>query len=158
MKVVFISGPYRGDIDRNIAIARDHAERLWKKGYAVFCPHLNSAHMDGICPDQAFLDGDLEILHRCDYIYVLPGWETSEGAKKEAEEAKKWNIPFLCRFEEKPDPLHIDIRDDPGPTKVKIEEERPIERCPECGHGWWWVLENIVECRNCGYKTRLGGL
>ena len=92
MKVVFVSGPYRGKITENIRIARQHAEMLWKKGYAVFCPHLNSAHMDGVASDETFLNGDLEILSRCDLVYLLPGWEQSKGARKEWELARKMGI------------------------------------------------------------------
>jgi hypothetical protein len=101
MRVVFVSGPYRGNISENIRIARQHAEMLWAKGYAVFCPHLNSAHMDGCAPDKAFLDGDIEILSRCDAIYMLPGWEQSEGARSEYAHALLHGIEVLKPLDNK---------------------------------------------------------
>jgi hypothetical protein len=102
MKLIFISGPYRGktkaDIARNIRAARAAAIEFWRAGYGVFCPHLNSAHMDGIAEDRAFLDFDLRILEVCDILYLLPGWETSAGARIERKEAAKlgkeiWEFP-----------------------------------------------------------------
>lgn len=91
-EVVFISGPYRGDVEKNIAHARAAAIRLWKAGYIPLCPHLNSANMDGECPDQVFLDGDLELLRRCDSIYMLQGWLDSEGACDELKLAREGNM------------------------------------------------------------------
>ena len=55
LEVIFISGKYRGDVDYNIAHARKEAIALWQKGYAVICPHLNTAHFDGLCPDEVWL-------------------------------------------------------------------------------------------------------
>ena len=86
MKVIFISGPYRGDsIDDNIDHASDIAQRLWKTGWAVICPHMNSMHFE---EDSRFLSGYLEILSRCDAIYMLRGWAQSEGAREELRVAK----------------------------------------------------------------------
>ena len=45
--------------------------------------------MDGINTDTTFLDGDLEILKRCDVIYMLKGWYRSQGSTAELELAKK---------------------------------------------------------------------
>jgi hypothetical protein len=95
MKLVFISGAYRGDIDANIEHAKQASIRLWKEGYAVICPHMNTAHFDGICPDEVWLEGDLEILSRCDIVYVLNNWTGSEGSKAEIELARKLKIPVF---------------------------------------------------------------
>ena len=89
MKLVFISGKYRSDVDTNIENAKRASIELWKQGYAVICPHLNTAHFDGLCPDEVWLEGDLEILKRCDVIYMLKGWEKSTGAVAEYRLAYK---------------------------------------------------------------------
>ena len=98
-QVVFVSGPYRGNIEQNIANARMAAIRLWKAGYAVICPHMNSARMDGECPDDYFLEGDLEILKRCDIIYMLKNWEESEGASAELSLAKEIGLEVIYEDE-----------------------------------------------------------
>jgi hypothetical protein len=95
MKVIFISGPYRGNISNNIQHARMAAIKLWKEGWAVICPHMNTAHFDGLCPDETWLKGDLEILKRCDAIYVLKGWNESIGTKKEIERAINWGKEII---------------------------------------------------------------
>jgi hypothetical protein len=92
MKVIYVAGPYRANgwhfVFENILRARVVARKLWLDGWAVICPHANSILMDG--PDIStgtFLDGDLEILRRCDAIYMLDGWVHSAGASSEHEEA-----------------------------------------------------------------------
>ncbi len=85
--IAYLAGPYRAPtragISRNIATARRAAIALWQRGYTVICPHLNTAHLDGVVPDQRFLDGDLEILKRCDLLVLLPKWHDSRGARQE---------------------------------------------------------------------------
>lgn len=96
MQVVYVAGPYRADtvagIVENIGAAKKVAEKWWKDGFAVFCPHLNSALMDGIVPDEAFLAGDLEIMKRCDILVMVPGWEKSAGARAERDVAKECGL------------------------------------------------------------------
>ena len=96
MKLLFIAGPYRGNIKQNIATARLHAEMLWKTGrYFVLCPHLNSAFMDGIAPDEVFLRGDIEALKRCDVLYLLPKWQESEGSRGEYAAALQAGLEII---------------------------------------------------------------
>jgi hypothetical protein len=89
MKIIFVSGPYRAPtkqgIDANIYAAMHAAKELWRSGFAVICPHANTANFDGAVPDEIFLEGDLEILRRCDCIFMMAGWESSEGSKGEYE-------------------------------------------------------------------------
>lgn len=91
MKIAFISGPYKPINGRtvleNIRHAEKYAIKYWRLGYAVICPHLNTAHFDGLCKDDVWLKGDIEILKRCDVIVMIPGWEKSNGAKAELKEA-----------------------------------------------------------------------
>ena len=96
MKVAYIAGPYRGkthyEIEQNIRAAEAVAIKYWQLGYAVICPHKNTAHFDGLAPDEVWLKGDLEILKRCDLIVMVPGWEGSMGSRAEKELAEDLGI------------------------------------------------------------------
>ena len=106
MKVVYIAGPYRASsingVYENIHAARQEARRWWVNGYAVICPHANTAFMDGEDTDHIFLDGDLELLRRCDVIVMLDGWENSEGAKREHDEAIDCGLEVRYQYERRP--------------------------------------------------------
>lgn len=103
MKIAYIAGPYRGrshnDVAQNIWAARDVAIRLWSLGYAVICPHLNSAFMSGVASEEVFLEGGLEMLRRSDLIVLVEGWPASEGTAKEIEEARSRGIPVFSDVE-----------------------------------------------------------
>jgi hypothetical protein len=98
MKVAYIAGPYRGKSKnkiinylqrkRNIKRAAKVAKWAWLEGYAVICPHLNSRNFDGLTTDLIFLNGDTEILKRCDLMILVPGWHSSEGARGELKFAQ----------------------------------------------------------------------
>ena len=96
MKIIFVSGPYRAktewELVENIRRAEAAAIKLWQSGFAAICPHLNTAHFGGLCDDQVWLEGDLEILRRCDAIFMLRGWENSEGARMEKRTAEKCGL------------------------------------------------------------------
>lgn len=98
-KVAFIAGPYRGrnifETLTNIRAAEEYAIKYWRKGYAVFCPHKNTALLDGACEDSVWLDGGIEFLRRSDFMVVIPGYETSEGTRAEIEEAKRIGLPLI---------------------------------------------------------------
>ncbi len=101
MKVVYVAGPYRSKsldgVWQNVMHARMRACELWYQGYAVICPHTNSIFMDNdLSGDpEVFLAGDLEILGRCDAIYMLSTWEASVGATAELEYAKAHGLEVL---------------------------------------------------------------
>ena len=98
MKLVYVAGPYRGksrnklinklQVIRNIIEARMVARDLWKQGYAVICPHSNTALFDGSVPDETVLKGDIEILSKCDLVVLIKNWYKSSGTKDEIEFAK----------------------------------------------------------------------
>jgi len=97
MKVCYVAGPYRSTteagVQRNIEAARDVAIQLWQAGFSVICPHLNTAFMGGIVPDETFLAGDLGILKRCDLVVTVGEWWDSAGAIGEERFARANGIP-----------------------------------------------------------------
>ena len=94
-KVIYVAGAYRADSENgvfeNIMRARSKARELWLKGWVVICPHMNTAFMDGGDP-QRYLDGSLELLKRCDAIYMLSNFRSSEGAQEELRQAKEQGL------------------------------------------------------------------
>jgi len=104
MRVAYVAGPYRSPlgpagIKANIEAAWKVARQLWAEGYAVICPHANTALMDGSdIGDAKFLDGDLELLARCDVVFPIPGWKSSKGAKAEIQFAIRNEIDVDFRF------------------------------------------------------------
>lgn len=99
-KVVYVAGPFRAPnnflIQCNIERARDMALDVWKAGFSCLCPHLNTGlAFQGVLPDEAWLDGDLAMLRRCDAVVMTPYWESSSGAKAERDLAKSLGIPVF---------------------------------------------------------------
>lgn len=97
MKLAYACGPYRANTIRgvveNIRAAEAVALELWRMGFAVICPHKNSALFDGAAPDSVWLEGDLEILVRCDLLVTCEGWWDSKGSMKEVAVAGVRGIP-----------------------------------------------------------------
>ncbi len=99
MKLVYIAGPYRAKtingIHENIERARKVALKYWKMGYAVICPHMNSALIDGHISDEHILEADRLILRMCDAIVMMKNWRKSEGATHERAVAMNNNLEVI---------------------------------------------------------------
>lgn len=102
MKLIYIAGPYRTSTEYgvkcNIYQAEQAALFVWRHGGAAICPHKNTAFFGGACPDEVWLEGDLEIMRRCDGVYALEEWEQSKGAYKEVAEARRLGLPVFFRL------------------------------------------------------------
>jgi len=87
MKLLYISGKYTAnsiwETQENIRIAEKYLIKYLNLGYAVHCPHKNTAMLDGIVGIDTSMNNDLEILKRCDCIVMLPDWKESKGANIE---------------------------------------------------------------------------
>lgn len=104
--LIYVSGPYTenatGTVDEHIENARGIAIRLWTLGHAVICPHLNTAHFEELC-DLAwntYLEGDLNMISRCDALVMTEDWEQSRGARIEHSYAKEIGIPIYYYHKE----------------------------------------------------------
>jgi len=94
--LIYVAGKYSGNVDENIAAARKVSIALWEKGHAVICPHLNTAHMEIDCgvSYEAYMQGDFNIISRCDALVMIENWRDSKGAKREHKYAESLGIPI----------------------------------------------------------------
>ena len=96
MQLLYIAAPYRAittaAISNNIQEASRMAQYYWLQGYAVICPHLNSAHFDGLVEDLQFLTATKLMLATCDHIALHPRWSFSRGCIDEYQYATKHKI------------------------------------------------------------------
>lgn len=99
MRVGYIAGPFRAsnswDREQNIRRAEAVALEIWRLGAACICPHTNTRFFDGAAPDAVWLEGDLAMLDRCDFVYCLPDWHRSSGATAEVERANSRQMPLF---------------------------------------------------------------
>jgi hypothetical protein len=98
--VIYIAGPFRSkkpgdhwEQTQNIRRAEALALEVWKAGHVALCPHLNTANFQGALPDDVWLDGDLELLRRCDAVLLVAGYQESAGTHREIREAVDAGIP-----------------------------------------------------------------
>ena len=112
MKVIYVAGPFRaksayveGQQDfwgvwQNITNAMSIALEVWRAGAVALCPHGNTFPFQNAAPDDVWLEGDLELLARCDAVIMTPDWQRSTGARAEHEFAKERGIPVLYTIDE----------------------------------------------------------
>lgn len=98
-KLIYVAGPYSGDIEWNIKRAEEVSIRLIREGHHVITPHKNTAgyerYEDKNITYETWMELSLNILSRCDAIYVMTGSQQSEGTQREIEFAKQHNIEIL---------------------------------------------------------------
>lgn len=106
MKMVYVAGPYRSPTEHgvvdNIRRAEALALKVWKAGAACICPHKNTALFGGALgmPDSVWLEGDLEMVKRCDAVICVENWRDSRGATDEVAFALQHRIPILESIEQ----------------------------------------------------------
>ena len=102
LKVVYVIGPFRAncDYDRvmNIREAEAMSYKLWELGFAAISPHMNTANMEGLVPDEIILAGDIAILDKCDFAITTRVFDdlkikNSSGSMDEIKHCKDTGIP-----------------------------------------------------------------
>lgn len=110
-KLVYVAGPYTGsthdsrsfaEINSNIMRARMWSVEVWRAGAVALCPHLNTYHfeLDAGLPAEAYYQGDLIMLAKCDAMFVIPNSERSRGVALERDFCIEHGIPVFDSFTE----------------------------------------------------------
>lgn len=91
--------PTREGVLANIAAAVELGSKLSAAGFPIICPHANSDAMDQRIqlPDEFWLRADLLVLERCNWMAVVPGWESSTGTQGEIARAEALGLPVYGR-------------------------------------------------------------
>ena len=103
MKIVFIAGPYFSDgnpekIKENIRNAEKYQIALANKRIGFFCSHNHTKNFErkAKAPEEFYKELDLKILKRAaDALIAIPGWENSDGARKEVVWAKENSLKIF---------------------------------------------------------------
>lgn len=92
IKVAYIAGPLTAPTqwqrEQNIRAAEEvsiAAARIL--GVFPYTPHSSARYFWGEISDEFWIEGELEILRRCDMLVLCPGYENSKGTIAEIEEA-----------------------------------------------------------------------
>ena len=102
LRLVYISSPLRGDVERNIQRARDYCAYAASCGVIPLAPHtIFTQYLDDEQPEQREqgLAMGRDLMWRCDDLWVV-GNTISSGMREEIELAKKFYMPIFYVLEE----------------------------------------------------------
>jgi len=89
--LLYVAGAYTAstptDILHNISKAEKVSIALIRNGWNVITPHKNTGgyeqYEDDVLSKQTWVTMDLNILERCDALYVMNNWRASRGTQTE---------------------------------------------------------------------------
>jgi len=97
--VVYVAGPISAEtgyqVEMNIRAAEEVARDLLNLGFAPICPHSFERFHQGLLDYDDWMRVDLEILSRCDAIFMVHGWEGSKGSMAELNWAHQNDYPIF---------------------------------------------------------------
>ena len=88
---VYISGPITGTTDHMERFA-EVEKKLTEAGVEVLNPARMGAQLPETFTHAEHLEVDVAALKQCDAIYMMDGWQNSQGARREFIEAKQNGI------------------------------------------------------------------
>ena len=108
-KLLYVAGPYSGDIEQNIKNAESASINLIKMGFHVITPHKNTSGYEKYEDDnityQTWIDMDLNLLSRCGALYVMSNSKYSKGTQIEIKFASDNDMEII--YEDNIAPLSV---------------------------------------------------
>lgn len=103
IRPVYVAGRFRDSspwlVHQNAIVAEQRAAIVTRyEGLVAVCPHLLTKNLDSLRDERYWCEATLEIMRRCDALFVGPGWEDSRGTLAEIREALQIGKPVF--FEE----------------------------------------------------------
>ena len=102
MRLVYISSPLRGDMEKNMEKAKDYCAYAASCGVIPLAPHtIFTQYLNDAVPEQREqgLQMGRDLMWRCDELWVM-GNTISSGMREEIELAKKFFLPIIYVSEE----------------------------------------------------------
>ena len=111
--LIYVAGAYAGDVASNITKAEQVSIALIRNGWHVFTPHKNTSGYEKYedLTKSTWLDMDLNILSRCDAMYVMDNWRGSSGTMGEIAFAQRIRLPIFWEDDLLPDSVQMNVTD-----------------------------------------------
>jgi hypothetical protein len=90
MRVVYVAGPYRGEIKYNVLKAAAVGKLLRQCGKAVIVPHMESIFFPESLTEDEWIEHGIDLLHCVDTVVLVPEWHDSTGTRNEIDYAKEY--------------------------------------------------------------------
>ena len=98
VKLIYIACAFNAPTDfekqLNVTAARQAGYQITKLGFYPVMPTVNTSGFEAANTIEFMYNATMELMRRCDAIYVVDGWHNSSGVKGEIEEATRLKIPF----------------------------------------------------------------
>lgn len=97
MLMVYVSHPWSGKIGNEINADEETTKLQLDYEDVVFVLPIHAIRTGGYNKVD-YVDGlayAIELMRRCDIVYVVPGWRESTGCRAEVAEARNKNIPIV---------------------------------------------------------------
>ena len=110
--LVYVSGPItateHGTVEEHVAAALRVYLALVTRGVPAVCPHLSALYPSAWALGwDTWMAYDCAVIDRCTHVLLVPGWETSRGARAEKAYAEQIGVRVLADWLEAVEALAV---------------------------------------------------
>ena len=87
--------------ERSIREAEYESYLTWQNGAIAICPYLTTKFFYDLFPEETIFNGFIEIMLRCDAVYMCNYWEGFKESTTERKIALEHRIPVLYNLEDR---------------------------------------------------------